>query len=66
MNERIENAEGYYALPKIVEPYEGEVIKLDAKSLNLLFQTYSINGDQYQFVEKIEKMDIWMNTRRRD
>jgi len=59
MNDRIENAEGYYSLPRIVEPYEGEVIKLDAKSLNLLYQTYSNNGDPHQFVEKLEQYDEW-------
>jgi len=60
MKQRLEDSEGYYSLPRITEPFEGQVIKLDAKALNMLYQTYSMNGDQYQFIEKIEKMDIWM------
>jgi len=59
MNNRIQNAEGDYTFTRITEPFNGDVIKLDVRSFNLLFQTYTTNGCPYKFVEKIEGYDEW-------
>jgi len=62
MNERIkkiaEQYKGYYTLPFSWEGFEGDVIKLDAESLNILYQNYS-NVDEYKFREKLRRYDSW-------
>ena len=59
MIDRIEQAEGYYALPRITEPFEGDVIQLTARELNMFYQTYSMDGNQERFIEKLINMDEW-------
>ena len=60
MNNRIEEAEGDYALPRLTEGFEGEVIYLSAREMNLWYQTYSNDGCEYRFRDNLEKKDAWL------
>jgi hypothetical protein len=61
-NKTYDEFEGYYTMPCTREPFEGEVIKLDGQSFNILFQNYS-DGDEFKFREKLENMDEWLSNK---
>jgi len=50
----------YYSLPSTKEPFDGQVIKLDADAFDYLFQNYS-DGNEYKFREQLHKMDCWFH-----
>lgn len=59
----LEETTGYYTLPCSREPFEGEVIKLSGDEFYVMFQKYSVNGDEFKFRENLEKKDYWLSTK---
>lgn len=57
--DRLNALTGYYTLPFSGEDFDGDVIKLDAKSFNILFQNFHSNGSEWAFREKLIKYDKW-------
>lgn len=56
--EILDRYKGYYTLPFSGDGFEGEVIKLDPESFNILYQRFC-EHDEHRFRTKLEKMDDW-------
>ena len=54
-----EELNGYYSIDNSKQPFIGNVIELTGEEFNAYFQRFCDGRAEYQFREKLEKMDEW-------
>ena len=58
LNDIIQDSFSYYSFEFSGEPFEGEVIQLNADECRVYFNMEG-RGDEHRFRERLQKMDAW-------